>query len=97
MKSIQVDFLKDIQKVWFFEIIYLLKILIILGWFLKQWLQTISGKQALYHSLAEYHRSIHEENEKNIGIQVSRLAVSYLKSFFSFLNYFFNLHRKHLN
>lgn len=48
-------------------------------------MQTISGKQAFFHSLAEYHRSIHEESEKNIGVQIARLTVSQLKYFFYFV------------
>lgn len=40
------------------------------------WLNTLAGKQALYHSMSEYHRSEHDNNEKkNIGEALSRLAV----------------------
>lgn len=42
------------------------------------WLQNLSGKQALYHAMSEYHRSEHDNNEKkNIGEALSRLGVSY--------------------
>lgn len=53
MKSLQIDSLKELQKVW---------------------LPIMAGKQALYHSLSEYHKAEHESNEKNIGECIARLG-----------------------
>ena len=42
----------------------------------KVWLPILAGKQALYHAMSEFHRSEHENTEKNIGEALSRLTVS---------------------
>ena len=42
----------------------------------KAWLPILAGKQALYHSMSEYYKAEHENNEKNIGEALTRLAVS---------------------
>ena len=42
----------------------------------KMWLQTLAGKQALYHALSEYHKAEHASSEHNIGEEVARLGVS---------------------
>lgn len=42
----------------------------------KSWLSVLSGKQALFHALSEYHKAEHENNEKNIGEALARLAKS---------------------
>lgn len=42
----------------------------------KIWLPILAGKQALYHAMSEYHRSEHENNEKNIGEALTRLVKS---------------------
>lgn len=42
----------------------------------KIWLPIIAGKQALFHALSEYHKGLHEYNEKNIGEALARLTVN---------------------
>lgn len=40
---------------------------------LKTWVPILTSKMHLFQSLSEYHRSLYEESEKNIGVQVARL------------------------
>ena len=42
----------------------------------KDWLSIVSGKQALYHALAEYHQSLIAKASGAIGEELSRLKVS---------------------
>lgn len=42
----------------------------------KQWMPTLAGKQALHQAMAEYHKSVHENTQKNIGEELSRLGHS---------------------
>jgi len=44
----------------------------------KVWLSIIAGKQALFHALSEYHKGLHEYNEKNIGEALARLTVNFV-------------------
>ena len=42
----------------------------------KTWLPVLAGKQALFHAMSEYHKAEHDNNEKNIGEGLCRLAVN---------------------
>jgi len=45
---------------------------------LQDWLNTVSGKQAAYHAIAQYYQSMVSKESKEFGEEIARLRVGQL-------------------
>jgi len=50
---------------------------------LQDWLNSVSGKQASYHAVAQYYQSMVASESKEFGEQITRLRVSRIVICFS--------------
>jgi len=47
---------------------------------LQDWLNSVSGKQAAYHAVAQYYQSMASKESKEFGEEIARLRVRQLLS-----------------